>query len=158
MSARVRFRELLEAAGRVHLDAPVIALHLLGQPPHAELTRLLFTGLRAGEYEAQTSALTLYQLLAEAYRRGAAERAARAERYLTALPGLEVVPVGAGVARQGAEVVAQLGGRPERALQLATALAGDARLFLTARSALRRVAGVQVASLETFVRAGGEVG
>ncbi|MFQ5888525.1 MAG: type II toxin-antitoxin system VapC family toxin [Gemmatimonadota bacterium] len=155
MSNRARFRELLAEAGRVHIDAPVIAYHLLAHPAYVELTRLLFAGLRAGEFGAQTSALSLYQTLVEPYRRGDGKLALLAERYLGAIPGLEILPVTGAVARQAAEVTAQLGGRVERAVQIASALVGGAALFLTSRSGLRRVAGMQVISLESFAARSG---
>lgn len=150
MSRRVRFRERLERARLVHLDARVLALHLLGRPPYPELTRLLFDGLRSGDVTGQTSAISLYQLLVEPFRRGRDDLAHRAGDDLTAFRGLEIVEVDGRIARQAAEVRARLGGRAERALQLATALAADAELYLTQDSGLRRVAGIEVLDLDDF--------
>lgn len=150
MSRRARFREELEAARRVHVDARVIALHLLGRPPYVPLTRLLFDGLRSGDVEGQTSVISLYQVLVEPYRRGRDDLARRAGDDLTAFRGLEVVPVEAPIARQAAEVRARLGGRLERAVQLATALAAGADLFLTQDSGLRRVAGIAILDLDDY--------
>jgi hypothetical protein len=47
-------------------------------------------------------------------------------------------------------VRAQLGGSTERAVQIATALSEQAELYLTQRSAFRRVAGMGVESLDLF--------
>lgn len=153
MSRRARFRERLEAAGLVHVDARVLAFHLLGDGRYVGLTRLLFDGLDAGEVEAQTSAVSLYQLLAEPYRRRRADDASSVADYLTALRGLELVPAGAGVARRAAQVRARLGGRPERALQIATALEGGADVFLAQGSGIRRVAGTEVLDLDDYTEA-----
>lgn len=150
MSRRARFRERLERARLVHLDARVLALHLLGRDPYPELTRLLFDGLRSGEVVGQTSAISLYQLLVEPFRRGRDELARRAGDDLTAFRGLEIVEVDARIARQAAEVRARLGGRAERALQLATALYADVELYLTQDSGLRRVAGIEVLDLDDY--------
>lgn len=150
MSRRVRFRERLEAAALVHVDARVLARHLLGDDRYLRLTRLLFRGLEGGEVEGQTSAVSVYQLLAEPYRRGREDDARGAADYLAALRGLEVVPVGAGVARRAAQVRARLGGRPERAIQIATALEGDADVFVAQGSGLRRIAGTVVVDLEDY--------
>jgi len=142
--------ELLEDATRVHVDARVIGYHLLADARYLELTRLLFSGLRTGKIRAQTSAVTVYQLLAELHRHGEPERAREIGKILTIHPGLELLPVTAEVAEQAAQVRAQLGGRTERALQIATALTAGADLYLTEHSGLRRIVGMSVANLESF--------
>ena len=143
-------RELLEDATRVHVDARVIGYHLVADPRYLELTRLLFSGLRSGKIRAQTSAVTLYQVLAELHRQAQPERAREIGKILTIHPGLEVLPVTAEVAEQAAQVRAQLGGRAERALQIATALISGAELYLTEHSGLRRIVGMSVVNLESF--------
>ncbi|MFO7588611.1 MAG: PIN domain-containing protein [Gemmatimonadota bacterium] len=150
MSEAKRLRDALRGRTLVHVDASVLALHASAQAGALPLTRALFGALAAGELRAQTSALSFYQILAEAYRRGDAGTAERAERLLGSIPGLAIVAVTPRIARQAAQVRAQLGGGPERAIQLATALSEDADLFLTQRSALRRVAGMAVESLEAL--------
>jgi predicted nucleic acid-binding protein len=158
VSLRARFTERLEEARRVHIDARVLAFHLLACEPFVDLSRLLLEGVRSGRVAAQTSALSIFQLLAEPYRTGAEAAAARVARYVSAFPGLEVVPVTTAVARQAAQVQARLGGRSERSLQIATALAGEADLFVTQGSGLRRIAGMEVLDLEDFVEAGSPQG
>lgn len=144
------FRARLTEAALVHVDARVLAFHLIGHPRFTPLTRVLFAGLKAGDYRAQTSAISHYQLLAEPYRRGEDGTAAASRRLLDSLPGLKIVDVSSAVASQAALVQAQLGGRGERAIQVATAFLGDADVFLTDRSTLRRIAGMTVESLESF--------
>ena len=147
-------RAALAEVERVHLDASVLALHLAGDRRYVPLTRTLLEMMAAGELAGSTSALSVYQLLVEAYRRGEEETARTAERYLTTIPGLDVVDVTPSIARQAAQVRAQLGGGPERALQISTALSRDARAYLTQRSPFRRLAGMSVESLELFTRPG----
>lgn len=144
------FRRELSDAGTVYLDAGVLALHLAGDPHYLPLTRVALQGLRDGEFTGLTSALTVYQLLVEPYRSGAEGSAERIERLLGALSGLEIVPLGPSVAGQAAQVKAQIGGSLSRAVQIATALASDAEIFVTPRSALRRIAGLSVAQLDAY--------
>jgi predicted nucleic acid-binding protein len=144
-------RERLEAAELVHVDARVFGYHLIEENPYADLTGVVFAGMQAGSVRAQTSSLALYQLLAEVYRHGEDDRAKEIARTLTIHKGLELVPVTADVAVQAAQVIAQLGGRPERAVQIATALAGGAEIFLTQGSGLRRIVGMVVVNLEDFL-------
>lgn len=150
LSSAARFRELLEDARRVHIEARVLAYHLLAEPRYLELTRLLFNGLRSGAVTGQTSALSLYQLLVEPWRRGEGERAGELARHLSVVPGLDLLPVSPRVAAQAAQVRARLGGRLERAVQIATALEAGVDLYLTEGSELRRIAGMSVVNLEDF--------
>ena len=150
MSDLAGLSDVLRGVGRVHVDASVLALHLTGNRRFTPLTRSLFEMLADGTLSGCTSALSIYQLLAEVYRRGEPETAATAERYLTTIPGLAVIDVTPAVARQASQVRAQLGGSTERAVQIATALSERAEIYLTQRSAFRRVAGMGVESLDLF--------
>lgn len=141
---------LLEDARLVHVDARVLAHHLIGHGRFLPLTRAVIGAIREGDVRGQTSVLTLYQLLAEVYRRGEAHRANELARSLMVHEGLELVPATAEIAVQAAQVRAQLGGRPERALQVATALATGADVYLTEGSGLRRIVGMTVANLEDW--------
>jgi len=143
-------RAVLSRVVRVHVDASVLALHLTGNARFTPLTRAVLELLADGGLRGSTSSLSVYQLLVEAYRRGEAETAATAERYLTTIPGLTIVDVTPAIARQASQVRAQLGGSTERAVQIATALSEQAELYLTQRSAFRRVAGMGVESLDLF--------
>ncbi len=151
MSKRSAFHRRVEEARRIHIDPFVIAYHLMGEPPGVDLTRLLFTSVRAGRVRAQTSALSIYQLLTEPYREGEGELAERAFKYLNGHPGLEILPVTAAVSRQAAEVQASLGGTPERAIQVATALLGGAKAYVAHKTPLRRIAGMEIISLDDYV-------
>ncbi|MCL7926606.1 MAG: PIN domain-containing protein [marine benthic group bacterium] len=150
MSDYDRFEALLGEPSLVHLDASILALHVAGIPASLPLTRVLFQLMESGDITAQTSALSLYQLLMESYRRGEETTADRVERLLGALPGLTLIPLDGRIARQAAQVRARIGGKLERSVQLATALSEDADLFLTRHSSLRRVAGMRVESLDAY--------
>ena len=140
--------ERLASAQLIHIDARAFALHLLGDETTLAGTRVVLRALRDGRVRGQTSVLTLYQLLAELYRRGEPERAGELGRDLMVHAGLEMVPVTSEISIQAAEVRAQLGGRPERAIQIATALVERADMFLTTDSGLRRIAGMSVVNLD----------
>ena len=150
MSEGARFVELLGDHDLVHLDASVLALHAAGVPRALPFTRSLFRAMEAGEVAGQTSALSLYQLLVESYRRGEDSTASRIEQLIGSIPGLRVIPLDGRIARQAAQVRAQIGGGIERSVQLATALSEGADLFLAQRSSLRRVAGMAIESLDGF--------
>lgn len=144
------FAERLQGAQRVHIDASIIAFHLIAVPEYLPLTRTLFDLLGADRVTGQTSAVSLYQILAEPYRRGEARMAEDVQKRLSGCPGLEILPVTARIAAQAAQAQAQLGGRIERAIQIATAVDRGADLYLTEGSRLRRIAGIPVADLREF--------
>ena len=145
------FAARLEGASRVHIDASVIALHLVAASEYLPLTRTLFDLLSAERVTGQTSAVSLYQILAEPYRRGEARMAEDVRKQLSGCPGLEVVPVTAEIAAQAAQARAQLGGRIERSIQIASAVDRGADLYLTEGSRLRRIAGIPVADLREYL-------
>ena len=140
--------ERLRTAKLVHIDARVLALHLLGEQDLSERTNEIMTALQTGRVQAQTSALSLYQILAEVYRSGRSDLAGEIAKALQVYTGLTMIPATPDVAVQAAEVRAQLGGRPERALQIATALGKGAEIYVTTRSGLRRIAEMSVINIE----------
>ena len=144
--------ERLTRAALVHVDAHVFALHLIGRGPTKQTrqTDLAFSGIASGSIRAQTSSLTLYQILVEVYRQGRPASARDVARNVRLYPRLDIVEASAEIAVQAAEVRAQLGGRPERALQIATALVAGAEVYLTSGSGLRRIAGMHVLNVEDF--------
>ncbi len=158
MTATARGRQVLlrqlTDARLTHLDARVLALHLLGDPAYLSLTKPVLAAVRDGEIRAQTSAVSLYQILAELYRLGRADLAKELAQAIQVHGGLELVPTTPEIAVQAAEVRAQLGGRPERAIQIATALVGEADVYLTTASGIRRIVGMTVINLEDHLAAG----
>lgn len=146
---RTALEERLARAALVHLDARVLALHLTGTGPTREAD-LVLSGIRDGRIKAQTSSVTLYQILVEVYRQGRPSVARDVARTMQLYPRLGMVSASPEIAVQAAEVRARLGGRPERALQIATALVSGADVYLTSGSVLRRIAGMHVLNVEDF--------
>ncbi len=146
-ASRTGLEEHLAGAGLVHVDARVFALHLTGTGPTRQ-TELAFSGIASGRIKAQTSSLTLYQVLVEVYRQGKPTVARDVARHMQLYPRLDIVSASPEIAVQAAEVRAKLGGRPERALQIATALVSGAEVYLTSGSGLRRIAGMRVLNVE----------
>ena len=138
----------LSEATLIHVDARVLALYMLGDEVLGPQVETIMRVAGSGVLNVQTSALTLYQILAEVYRRGRADLAGEVARMLQVHPGLTLVPATTDVAIQAAEVRAQLGGRPERAIQIATALVEGADVYVTTGSGLRRIGGMSVVNLD----------
>ncbi len=153
MTRSVAPTELIDQLARatlVHVDARVLAFHLLGDPRITRQTDEILRAIREGLIHTQTSTVTLYQILTEVYRQGEKELARQVARTLQVHPGLAIVSVSPEIAIQAAEVRAQLGGRPERAIQIATALVAGAEIYLTTGSGIRRIAGMTVLNAEDY--------
>lgn len=149
--AAERLREAIASSRLIHLDPSVLGRHLRGEGRPAALTRVLFDVVDAeGAPDAQTSTLSLFQLMVEPYRRGREELVRQAASYLSAGP-VELVPVSEDVATRSAEVRARLGTGPGRSVQIATALLRGADCYLTDGSSLRRIADMRVVELDAFV-------
>ena len=146
---RTDLEERLARAALVHIDARVFAHYLTGAGPTRQ-TDLVLAGIGNGRIKAQTSSVTLYQILVEVYRQGQPGRARAVARDVRLHPRLNMVSASPEITTQAAEVQARLGGRPERALQIATALVSGAEVYLTSGSGLRRVAGMHVLNVEDF--------
>jgi len=78
-----------------------------------------------------TSTMTLLEVLVHPYRRGDDEDVTRFFSYLTEAPSLQLIPLTSQIADWGAELRARYGFKTPDAVQLATALAEGATLFLT---------------------------
>ena len=91
MNDAAAFGEVLADAGLVYLDAGVVALHLSGDPGYLPLTRAILGGMRDGDFQGFTSAITVYQLLVEPFRSGQPELAVqdRLQLWLQRDPGAE---------------------------------------------------------------------
>ena len=144
----VELLEELPEGAVVHVDARVFALYLLGHKSIGDQVDAVMKVAGSGDLSVQTSVVTLYQILAEVYRCGRPDLAAEVAKILEVHPRVSLVPATTDVTIQAAEVRAQLGGGPERAIQIATALRKGAKAYLTTGSGLRRIAGMSVFNLE----------
>jgi len=146
---RTGLEQRLTQAALVHVDARVFALHLTGRGPTGPAD-LVLAGVANGRIRAQTSSVTLYQVLVEVYRQGKPALARDVARIMRLYPRLGMVSASPEIAMQAAEVRARLGGRAERAFQIATALVSGAEIYLTSGSGLRRIAGMQILNVEDY--------
>ena len=70
----------LSEATLIHVDARVLALYMLGDEVLGPQVETIMRVAGSGVLNVQTTALTLYQILAEVYRRGRAALAGNAAR------------------------------------------------------------------------------
>jgi len=134
----------------VGLDtAPLIYL-IEQHPNYVERIRASFTAMDAGEFQVVTSTLTLTEVLVHPLRSGHTELAETYRDVLLNQENLKTLAVSGAIAELAAQLRATQNLRTPDAIQIATALAGNAKFFLTNDIRLNAVAELQVLVLENL--------
>lgn len=131
----------LRSGATVLVDSAPLIYWLEGHRTFAERYAGLFEAHARGELAIGISTITLAEVLAGPFKRGALALAKRYERALTAL---DVHPVSPAVAVSGARLRARYGLKLPDALQLATALEVGADALVTHDRDFSRVDGIRV--------------
>jgi predicted nucleic acid-binding protein len=140
----------LDAAGTVALDTSPFIYHLEDVAPYSDLTEALFVWIARPRRQAVTSTLTLLEVLVGPYRARDEARVNEFYARLTTFPHLDWIPVSLEIADRAAGLRAAHGLRVRDAIQLATARAAGATLFLTNDRRLPSFDDVEVLMLDDF--------
>lgn len=140
----------LDAAGKVALDTSPFIYHLEDVAPYSDLTEALFLWITRPGRQAVTSTLTLLEVLVGPYRARDEARVNEFYARLTTFPHLDWIPVSLEIADRAAGLRAAHGLRVPDAIQLATARAAGATLFLTNDRRLPSFDDVEVLRLDDF--------
>lgn len=132
------------------LDSVVLIYFLEDDERYVELLDPLFREWERGNERAIASTLAITEIVAGPLRLGAGNRAREMIRYLRAYQGLEFHPIDADIAFRAGELRATPGLATPDALHAATALIGDAEIFLTNDRAFRPVEGFETILLDDF--------
>jgi predicted nucleic acid-binding protein len=124
-------REKLTGADVVGLDTSIFIYHLETNPTYAPLTKVVFEGMEAGEFQGVTSTITLMELTVHPWRFGHENVAREYETVLVNFPNLSIVDINRDVARLAAKLRADYNVTPADALQMAAGLQAGAKVFLT---------------------------
>jgi predicted nucleic acid-binding protein len=135
----------------VGLDtAPLIYL-IEKNPKYLPIVSPFFQALERGEFQVVTSTITLCEVLVHPYRHGDLALAQQYSRILHRAPNLTMLPVSSPIAEEAARIRSTHGMRTPDAIQLATALAGQAASFLTNDTGLHPIPGMQILVLENLL-------
>jgi len=141
----------LDEAGLVALDTSAFIYHLEDVAPYSDLTEALFQWIAKAGGHAVTSTLTLLEILVGPYRARDEARVNEFYARLTTFPHLDWVPPTLEIADRAAGLRAAQGLRVPDAIQLATARASSATVFLTNDRRLRSFDDVEVLMLDDFL-------
>lgn len=137
--------------GPVGLDTVTFIYLIEEHPRFLTAVREIFAEIDRGRIAAVTSALTLLELLVLPYRAGNAELVNRYEGLLTRSRGLRLIEIDRSQLRAAAQIRAHYPVRTPDALQLAAALSGRCKVFVTNDQSLPLLSGLQTLQLNDYV-------
>ncbi len=111
------------------------------------MVSLFFETLTEGNLRAVTSTITLLEVLVQPYRRGKRDLAEKYREILLYTDNLLTFPVSNGIADKAAKLRAKYRIRTPDAIQVATALHGEASIFLTNDKTLKKIQEIDVVTL-----------
>jgi predicted nucleic acid-binding protein len=134
----------------VGLDTAPLIYFIEQHPEYLERVRAFFTAMDAGEFQVVTSSLTLTEVLVRPLQTGHTDLAETYRDILLNQKNLKTFSVSSDIAEVAAQLRATQNLRTPDAIQLATALVGQATFFLTNDLRLSSAANLQVLVLENL--------
>jgi predicted nucleic acid-binding protein len=132
----------------VALDTAPVIYFIEKHPVYYSKLLPFFEAVHRGDIQAVTSTLTLTEVLVVPFRTGNLSLVADYTDILLHAPNLRMLAVTDPIARKGAELRANLRYNVPDAIQIATAIIGNAATPLTNDSALKALPGLSVAALD----------
>ena len=115
----------------VGLDTAPLIYFIEQNPAYLEVVRAFFQGISQGEFQVITSTLTLTEVLIHPLRAGNVELAGQYRDILFEQENLTTVAVSPTIAELAAQLRARYNLRTPDAIQIATAIQGNAKFFIT---------------------------
>ncbi len=144
-------RRFLERHRRVGLDTPVFIYHAEGNKKYSVLANLVFAWIEAPGHRANTSTVTMMELLVQPYRLADPERVDRLYSLFSTYPHLEWVAPTLAIADRAARLQAEHRLTPPDALQAATAMDRRASGFITDDVSFRNLPDLEVVILDDLL-------
>jgi predicted nucleic acid-binding protein len=137
--------------GPVALDTQVFIYFIEEDDRFLPIVKPLFEAIDHGALPAAVSALTLMEVLVVPYRNGNAALADRYEAFLTNSRGLRFINIDSSLLKSAAQLRATTRLKPPDAIQVAAAIAGDCRAFLTNDRKITSLPGLNVLQLKNYL-------
>jgi predicted nucleic acid-binding protein len=137
--------------GPVALDTQIFIYFIEEEDRFLSLVKPLFEAIDRGELVGVTSGLTLMEVLVIPYRSGNSALADRYESLLTTSRGLQFVEVDRRLLKAAAQLRATFKFKPPDAIQVAAALVGDCKWFLTNDRRIPAVPGLKFLQLKNYL-------
>jgi len=137
--------------GPVALDTQVFIYFIEEDVRFLPLVKPLFEAIDRGALPVAVSALTLMEVLVVPYRNGSATLADRYEAFLTNSRGLRFIDIDRPLLKTAAQLRATTRLKPPDAIQVAAAIAGGCRAFLTNDRKIPSIPGLSVLQLKKYL-------
>lgn len=148
------FEQTLGQYSRLGLDTSIFIYSLERNPRYHELTQTILRKIESGDHHGVTSVITLMELTVRPWQQSLDKIARTYETYLINYPNLRMSSVDRHIARKASQLRGSLRLRPADALQIATAIVGEADVWITNDKQHRQVEPMlDVLILEDFVSA-----
>ncbi|MGC9082254.1 MAG: type II toxin-antitoxin system VapC family toxin [Anaerolineae bacterium] len=141
----------LRQAERIALDTAVFIYAFEKHPRYGLLAQAVFRALSTGQCRAVASVVVLGEVLVGAKRAGDAQLVSHYRTLFRYFPGLETVEVDWAVVERASELRVRYGIPMPDAIHLGTALARNARLFVTNDVRFKQVVELEVLLLSEFL-------
>jgi predicted nucleic acid-binding protein len=148
-----RLEEFLARHRKIGLDTSVFIFQVEENPKYLELVNPIFVWLEVARARAVTSTITMLELLVQPYRLADMDRVNKFYALLSTYPHLEWSAPTLEIADLAARLRAEHNLKTPDALQVATALAGQATGFISNDPVFQRVAGLEVVILDKLLMA-----
>ncbi|MBU7046887.1 MAG: PIN domain-containing protein [Theionarchaea archaeon] len=125
--------------------APII--YFIEKGIYFKIMRSFFERLLEGHFRAITSTITLLEVLVQPYRYENNHLLEEYKEILLYADSLSIVPVSNEIADKAAELRAKYRVRTPDAIQVATAIHGEASIFLTNDKTLKKIREIEVVTL-----------
>lgn len=135
----------------VGLDTTPLIYFIEKNPTYHALVRPFFLAFSREQFQIITSTITLVETLVHPIRTNHQQIAQQYRTILLNTPRLTAFDVSPDIAQKAAEIRAQYNIRTPDAIQLATAVLGGARFFLTNDLALRKFSEIKVIVVDDLV-------
>ncbi|MGE5893123.1 MAG: type II toxin-antitoxin system VapC family toxin [bacterium] len=136
----------------IGIDTMVFIYHLENHPVYSRITERLFEGIEKAKYRAVTSFITLLEILVKPKRERALKAVSDYRDLLLTFPNLTFLPLELKVSDLASTLRAEYPIRTPDAIQIATAITGQASVFITNDEQLKKVDKINILLLRELTK------
>lgn len=138
--------------GIIGIDTMIFIYHFEDHPQYSHITERIFDAIEHGKYKAVTSVITLIEILVKAKRDGNLTAAKDYKDLLLTFPNLKIFDLDLKISDVASDLRARYAIKTPDAIQIATAVCGGSKSFITNDESLKKVEEVRVLLLDEIVK------
>jgi predicted nucleic acid-binding protein len=144
----VKLREVLSGIKRIALDTACVIYYIENHPHYADKIDEVIERIEQEQIETLTSVITLAEVLVKPFKVNDKQVEDEYRGFLQDRDDLVLLPIGAVIAEQAAQLRAKYNLKLADALQVGTAIASGCDAFLTNDAGIKRVSEITVLVLD----------